>query len=65
VQPNPHYYSCLLRLWQVQTGEQSIWIASIQNPSTGELRSFPNVGALIQFLQDEFGNCEKERHTEH
>jgi hypothetical protein len=61
---NAAYYSCLLRVWQVQSGDHLTWVASIQSPSTGELRSFPNIEALMQFLQDEFGNCEKGRHIE-
>ncbi len=55
--PNTRYASYLLRLWQVQSDQQTIWVASIQDPATGEKRPFPNLGALLQFLQVEFGEC--------
>jgi hypothetical protein len=51
------YASYLLRLWQMQNDQQTIWVASIQDPATGEKRPFASVGALLQFLQAEFGEC--------
>jgi len=53
--PGTRYASYLLRLWQVQNDQQTTWVASIQDPATGEKRPFSSVGALLQFLQTEFG----------
>ncbi len=57
MQLNPRYASYLLRLWQVQNDQQTTWVASIQDPTTGEHRPFASVGALVHFLQAEFGEC--------
>ncbi len=53
--PNPNYTSYLLRFWQVQNGQQTTWVASIQHTTTGEQHSFSGVAALIDFLNAEFG----------
>ena len=46
----PNYHSYLLRLWQVQ-GESGVdWRASLQDVETGELRGFPGLAALIDYL---------------
>lgn len=55
---NSHYASYLLRLWRVHNDQQTTWVASIQDPTTGEKSSFANVAALLQFLQVEFGECD-------
>lgn len=51
------YASYLLRLRQVRNGEQLTWVAFMQSTVTGEQRSFPSVMALIEFLQDAYGEC--------
>lgn len=58
LQRSTRYTSYLLRLWQMQNDQQTTWVASVQSTVTGEQRSFPSVGALLEFLQAEFGRCE-------
>lgn len=60
---NSHYASYLLRLWRVHNDQQTTWVASIQDPTTGEKSSFANVAALLQFLQVEFGECDPTEPT--
>jgi hypothetical protein len=48
------YTSYLLRVQLRQSGDHSIWVASLQSTKTGELRWFPTIEVLIRFLRDEF-----------
>ncbi len=57
------YNSYMLRLHWAQNSDHPTWVASIQSTKTGELRWFPNVDALIQFLQEEFGNYEQTQNA--
>lgn len=52
---NKSYASYLLRFRCLNGDKGRIWVASVQCTVTGKLRRFPNLDALIQFLQDEFG----------
>jgi hypothetical protein len=61
---NSHYASYLLRLWQVHNDQHTTWVASVQNPTTGEKRPFASVEALIHFLQAEFGDCNQTHDVE-
>ena len=45
------YHSYLLRLWRVQEDGQT-WRASLECVQTGELHGFPNLAALIGYLQE-------------
>lgn len=45
------YFSYLLRLWR--TGEQGSWIASLEDPQTGEQRGFNGLDALFSFLRQQ------------
>ncbi|MBI5301007.1 MAG: hypothetical protein HY868_02640 [Chloroflexi bacterium] len=54
----PRYASFLLRLRRMQTENRHTWVASVQSTMTGDYYSFPNLDALVQFLQTEFGECE-------
>lgn len=54
-----NYASYLLRIWRMRDDAQPTWVASIQSPATGELRCFSSVGALLAFLQTEFGESER------
>ena len=56
--PNIRYASFMLRLQWTQNDDCPTWIVSMQSTKTGELRWFPSLEALIQFLRDEFGGCE-------
>jgi hypothetical protein len=55
---NENYASYLLRFRCVRRDDRRTWIASIQSTATGEVSGFPNLDALVQFLRDEFGDCE-------
>jgi hypothetical protein len=48
----------MLRLQWAQNDDQPTWVVSMQSTKTGALRWFPNLEALIQYLRDEFGDCE-------
>ena len=47
------YRAYLLRMWR--EGETKGWRATIQNPTTGERRSFANLSALLAFLEEQTG----------
>ncbi len=49
------YASYLLRLWKAEEQGQRIWLASLENALTGERKNFASLTALVQFLQDQFG----------
>jgi hypothetical protein len=51
---NESYVSYLLRFRCVWRGDARIWTASVQSTATGDLRQFPDLEALLQFLRDEF-----------
>lgn len=53
------YASYLLRLQRVQADVGCAWIISTQSTATGELRQFANLEALLCFLREEFGGCER------
>ena len=47
------YLSYLLRLWQASSGGGLVWRASLENPHTGERRSFACLAELVAFLEEE------------
>lgn len=47
------YQAFLLRLWQ--EGDQTPWRATVQNPHTGEYRSFSSLAALVTYLEQRTG----------
>ena len=49
------YASYLLRVWKVEEDGQVIWRASLEDIRQAERRNFPNLAALIAFLQSQFG----------
>lgn len=57
--PKIRYASFMLRLQWTQSDDHPTWMISMQSTKTGELRWFPNLNALIKFLQDEFGGYEE------
>ena len=44
------YQSYLLRLWQVNEGEE-VWQASLESPRTGERLGFANLELMFDFLR--------------
>jgi len=49
------YLSYLLRLWQVRSGGELVWRASIESSLTGERKGFANLDDLFDFLQEQTG----------
>jgi hypothetical protein len=49
------YLSYLLRLWQIKSGGELVWRASLESPHTGERRGFASLGALFAFLRRQTG----------
>jgi len=56
LEANKNYCSFFLRLKQLQTADLQTWVISVQDIHTGRQQIFPNLDALIQFLQTEFGD---------
>jgi hypothetical protein len=63
VTSNNRYASFLLRLQWTQNNNGPAWLASIQSTRTGETRWFPNLDALVQFLREEFEECQPMQNT--
>jgi hypothetical protein len=51
---NDRYASYMLRFQWVKNENQPTWIISVQSAKTGELRWFPGLDALVDFLHEEF-----------
>ncbi len=51
--PRKGYVAYLLRLWQVEEGENAPWRASLESPQTGERRGFAGLADLFTFLEKE------------
>jgi len=51
-QPRPSYFSYLLRLWRVDDGDAPQWRASLESPSSTQLRGFSSLKALFRFLDE-------------
>jgi hypothetical protein len=47
------YVAYLLRLWQVEEGENVLWRASLESTQTGERRGFATLADLFTFLENE------------
>jgi len=52
------YLAYMLRLWQMGSGEEPVWRASLESPHTGERRGFPSLEALVAFLEEYTRGCE-------
>lgn len=51
----PRYRSYLLRLWEVQSGGEWVWRASLEGPRTGERHAFADLPELVAFLEERVG----------
>lgn len=49
------YVAYLLRLWQVEEGEDAPWRASLESPQTGERLGFAGLVELFAFLEQVCG----------
>lgn len=54
------YRSYLLRLWR-RGGMNSAWLVSLEDPQSGERVGFPNLQAMLNFLQDELKNMDASK----
>jgi hypothetical protein len=52
-EPSVDYLSYLLRLWR--TGTAGGWQASLEFPQTGERVGFPDLAALLAYLEAQTG----------
>jgi hypothetical protein len=50
------YLSYLLRLWQIKSGGELVWRASLESPHTGERRGFASLASLVTFLEGEMAD---------
>lgn len=53
------YRSYLLRLWR-RGGAHAFWLVSLENPQSGERLGFPNLQAMMEYLQGELENSNLE-----
>ncbi len=44
------YFSYLLRVWRVLREDELVWMASLEDPRTGERQSFTSLEDLYAFL---------------
>ena len=51
------YFSYLLRLWQVGTGQGAAWRASLEEIPTGERRAFASMDDLVGYLRERMRPC--------
>lgn len=47
-----HYLAYMLRLWVVDSNNQSVWRASLESPVTGDRQAFRSLAALFEFLEE-------------
>jgi hypothetical protein len=57
----PRYLSYLLRLWQTNDGNEMVWRASLQSPSSDKRHGFANLEELMDFLKVQTEQSEDER----
>ncbi len=59
-QDQHRYFAYLLRMWQTNEGDASVWHASLENPHTGERLGFADLDRLCTFLKDQ---CDSLDHS--
>ena len=47
-----HYLAYMLRLWAVDSNNESVWRASLESPATGDRQAFRSLSALFEFLEE-------------
>ena len=55
----PGYRAYLLRLWQVTSGGQLEWRASLEDPHTGQRLGFGSLEQLVEYLQQTIGSTDQ------
>lgn len=48
-----HYQAYMLRLWLMDSSDQGVWRASLEDPHTGARRAFASLAALFAFLEEQ------------
>lgn len=48
----PNYQSYMLRLWQAPNQGEKVWLASLEDPHTGERLGFASLDALVAYLRE-------------
>ena len=51
--PKSHYKSYILRIWQVERGQQMTVVASLEDSHTNQRTAFPSLPALLAFLEQD------------
>ena len=51
------YVAYLLRLWQGNTTESTVWRGSLGDPHTGEQKGFAGLGSLTSFFEKKTHGC--------
>jgi hypothetical protein len=51
------YMSYLLRLWQIKSGGELVWRASLESPHTGERVGLASLDDLFGFLGRQIGDA--------
>jgi predicted small lipoprotein YifL len=51
------YHAYLLRLWEVQTPEASVWRSSLEEPGNGIKKTFSSLSSLFAFLDEQITGC--------
>ena len=59
--PRRGYVAYLLRLWEVQEREDTLWRASLERPTGGERRGFRGLAELFIFLECEICQRSQDR----
>mgnify|MGYP001070313948 FL=1 len=55
VEEHRRYLAYLLRLWEIDDERGVVWRASLESPHTGERHGFPDLKALLAFLEQKTG----------
>ncbi|HOU12724.1 MAG TPA: hypothetical protein PKZ84_06375 [Anaerolineae bacterium] len=51
MQPESRYKSYILRVWQVERGDQPTTVAALEDCQTNERQAFPSLATLLEFLE--------------
>ena len=55
------YHAFLLRLWQTGEDESAAWLASLEDPRTGERQGFADLNSLFAFLNETCHAAEEDK----
>ena len=55
-----HYYSYLIRIWEVHTNDEQTWRASLERPGLKERIGFSNIDELFAFIKKDVGRKDSD-----